>query len=114
METIYTILQQIYIRETVYQFQSESQEFCRRYYKNILVSFFLDTLCIVTINVVIAVVKLIKRVFIVLSYLAYAVHSSEQTSLDFSTIDVFLRLVVQSSLVSSFFFYITCTTTYLQ
>jgi len=34
-----------FIRETVHQILSESLDFYRRYYKNILVSFFPDTLC---------------------------------------------------------------------
>ena len=39
-----------FILEIVYQTSSESPEFCRRYYKNILVSFFLDTRCCITLQ----------------------------------------------------------------
>jgi len=43
MENSYNILQQ-FNSETVYHILLESTEFYRRYYKNILVSFFLDTI----------------------------------------------------------------------
>ena len=45
MENVYTICGK-FIQETTYQVSSQLPKFYRRYYKNILVSFFLDTLYI--------------------------------------------------------------------